>query len=190
MNSTDSKVCKVEGCGSKAHAKGYCGSHYGFLKRRGSATAPRLQAPHRSGSVTTHGYRAITVKVGEGFRPRYEHILIAEQVLGKPLPKGAEVHHVNEIRSDNRHNNLVICPNHAYHQLLHRRTRAYDACGHADWLKCYICKKYDDPNNLQHCHDNTPRHRECQRRRSSELYYARGKARRQMLNKQKRLQEI
>lgn len=38
-----------------------------------------------------------------------EHILIAEKALGKHLPDKAEVHHVNEIKTDNRNENLVIC---------------------------------------------------------------------------------
>jgi hypothetical protein len=31
---------------------------------------------------------------------RYEHIVLAERALGKPLPAGAEVHHVNGDKSD------------------------------------------------------------------------------------------
>ncbi len=38
----------------------------------------------------------------------YQHILVAEKVLGKYLPEGAEVHHVDGNGKDNRNDNLVI----------------------------------------------------------------------------------
>ncbi len=49
---------------------------------------------------------------------------VAERALGHPLPKGAEVHHVNGRPRDNRPQNLVICQNRAYHLFLHERMRA------------------------------------------------------------------
>jgi len=78
-----------------------------------------------------------------GYVPR--SIIIAEGILGKSLPKGTIVHHYGKIDDDTK---IVVCENIAYHNLLHQRQRAYAACGNAGWLKCYICKEYDNPKNL------------------------------------------
>lgn len=75
-----------------------------------------------------------------------EHIVLAEKALGKSMPMGAEVHHVND-KLDN--SSLVLCQDRKYHYLLHRRSKALKACGHASWLKCQFCKSYDDPKNLK-----------------------------------------
>lgn len=71
-----------------------------------------------------------------------EHILVVESALGHPLPSLAVIHHVNEQPADNGNCNLVVCQDSAYHALLHRRTRAYDATGHADWVRCRFCKEW------------------------------------------------
>ena len=51
----------------------------------------------------------------------YEHVLIASEMLGRKIPDGVIVHHVNNDPSDNHPNNLVICENRSYHRLIHRR---------------------------------------------------------------------
>lgn len=88
------------------------------------------------------------VYVREYGNTRRVHILMAERVLGRPLPDGVHVHHVNGNTKDNSPSNLVICQDSGYHKLLHRRTDALNACGNANWMKCGFCKKYDDPKNL------------------------------------------
>ena len=77
-----------------------------------------------------------------------EHIHIAEKILGKKLPLGAVIHHVDENTLNNTPGNLVICPDRAYHNLLHARMRAREACGNVEWQKCPYCKQYDDPKNM------------------------------------------
>jgi hypothetical protein len=77
------------------------------------------------------------------------HTLIAEKALGRALPKDAEIHHLDGNGKNNSRSNLVICPDHAYHALLHKRTKALDACGNANWLKCVLCHRWDAPENLR-----------------------------------------
>jgi hypothetical protein len=81
-------------------------------------------------------------------KTKLEHVLVAELALGKPLPPGAQVHHWDRDRSNNAPSNLVICPDQAYHRLIHRRMAALEACGNPNWMSCRLCRKYDDPANL------------------------------------------
>lgn len=53
----------------------------------------------------------------------YEHRLIVEGVIGRYLKRRESVHHINEIKNDNRKCNLVLCENESYHRLLHSKMR-------------------------------------------------------------------
>lgn len=90
-----------------------------------------------------------------------EHNVIAEQALGRLLPEGVQVHHFSESRSDNRNQNLVICENQLYHQLLHRRAKAYRACGIASARRCRACKDWAPESEMRDCGHNGYFHRDC-----------------------------
>lgn len=113
--------------------------HYVRYKTHGD-TSVVLIAPKGSGHKNKFGYKRLN--------NIQEHVAVAERALGRKLPKGANVHHIDGNPGNNRNDNLVICPDMAYHKLLHLRQDALAACGHADWLKCRYCKKYDDPKNM------------------------------------------
>ena len=96
----------------------------------------------------------------------FEHIIITEKALGKPLPPKVQVHH-HGAKDDNTQ--IVICQNQAYHTLLHVRMRALKTCGHASWRKCKYCKQYDRPEKLTfsgtHCY-----HSKCHNKYTREKY--------------------
>lgn len=138
----DAKRCTVDGCEKPVVARGFCQNHYRVFMRRGNATPPKKAAKIH---VATGGYLFRTINR----KTVYLHIEAAEKAIGKKLPDGAEVHHVNGNPSDNENKNLVICPNHEYHSMLHQRQRALDAFGNADARPCHICGKYDLTENMR-----------------------------------------
>jgi hypothetical protein len=56
-------------------------------------------------TVTKDGYVRYTA--GD-FRNRYEHRVIMEFVIGCPIPRGFEVHHIDRDRSHNCPENLML----------------------------------------------------------------------------------
>lgn len=149
-------MCKVDGCDREAQGRTgrllgkrnaqLCGMHYQRLWAHGDVgDAKPLQGKRGAGNVRENGYVWIHV----GGNANYEHIIVAERALGRALPAQAEVHHANEMRSDNRPENLVICPDDKYHALLHLRMKARDAGYPAHYRKCGKCKQFDDPENMR-----------------------------------------
>ena len=121
--------------------------------------------------ITPKGYE-ILKKSTRNRRQILYHVVVGEKILGRPLFESEEMHHVNGIKHDNRSSNLVICPDRAYHMLLHQRENAKKACGHASWRKCNYCKKYDNPLNLK-IKKRTVYHSSCANSYNLKRYYER-----------------
>lgn len=116
--------CKVVDCQKEATHKGQmlCMLHYGRWFRHGS-TDSKLPTYGQGVHIHEQGYRMLR---GTDGKYRMEHVVKAEKALGKPLPAGAVVHHMNNNVLDNDTPfNLVICPDQSYHMLLHRRMKEY-----------------------------------------------------------------
>lgn len=147
-------ICKIPECDKHVKARGWCNKHWLRWYKYGDPLFS-LRASPGSGTVKPDGYKTFLIH-GRYVR---EHLLIAEKALGRRLPKGAQVHHINGIRDDNRPENLVVCPDGKYHQLLHVRQRALDVCGDASWRRCAYCKQYDSLDALSHhgqrCYHNS-----------------------------------
>ncbi len=117
--------------------------------RRPNASAAHLALPENQAKAAAarkisrprvRGYAA----VGRHGEPLvHVHRLRAERALGRPLPPGVEVHHSDGSKRPD--GPLVICPDHAYHALLHVRMRTKSAGGDPNTQKvCSRCRAVKD----------------------------------------------
>lgn len=110
-----------------------------------------------AGAINADGY----VVICRDYQYKYEHVWVAEKAVGRSLPKGAVVHHVDGNPANNTPSNLVVCPSAKYHRLLHRRTDALNACGNPDFVVCRYCGSYGDPRLMTQDGIRSMAHREC-----------------------------
>lgn len=148
--------CSIEGCERPQIARTWCPTHYKRWHVHGSPLVVRAKREDGAGNLRPDGYVQLQIA---GVR-HMEHILLVEHALGHALPVGAKVHHINGNRADNRHCNLVICQDDAYHKLLHNRANAIKAGHPAHYRKCPYCKQYDAPSRMAKA-GLSYRHKQC-----------------------------
>lgn len=79
----------------------------------------------------------------------YTHVLVMSQKIGRALVDEEQVHHIDENRSNNHPDNLMLFANAKEHLAHHAQERAFAACGERFFMKCRYCKDYDDPVNMK-----------------------------------------
>lgn len=122
---------------AKKHADRF-GPNAGNMSGRHGNHARGEKNPRSKGGrfITDGGYVAVRVDPSHphawGANPKcryaYEHILIAEQTLGRSLRDDERVHHDNEIKTDNRPENLIVTTA-SEHGREHADRRGRDALG-------------------------------------------------------------
>jgi len=78
-----------------------------------------------------HQYRGGFGKHAAGYvrvlgtrNPKLEHREKAEKAMGKSLPKGVVVHHIDTDKKNNANTNLLVCTD-SYHKELHARMKKH-----------------------------------------------------------------
>lgn len=108
---------------------------HGFSRKRGFQVM-ELNPKWRGGKrISNYGY--VEIYKPNHHRARttgyvFEHILVAEEKLGRKLQTGEVVHHINEVKTDNRPENLVVMSNEEH-------TRMHSTGKKGKNIPCPVC---------------------------------------------------
>ena len=149
-------ICSIDGCEKQVAARTWCHAHYKKWSLHGDPKhGIERTRKNGEGTVNYAGYIAI----GVGKTKKMQNVIVVEKAIGHELPKDAVVHHIDGNRKNNSPSNLLVCPDHSYHRLLHLREKARDACGNPSYRMCIYCRKYDSLENMTRTGNNKSGHR-------------------------------
>ncbi len=113
---------KTSSKGQKAWNKGKTGlqdymNTSGLKKGRGwwKGKVGKSAANYKTGRKKNHNGYIVLLEEGTGEYKRFEHRVIMEKHLGRELKKEEVVHHINNIKDDNRIENLMLFENQKKH---------------------------------------------------------------------------
>lgn len=123
-------ICSILDCGRPRRGLDWCHMHYRRWRLYG--TTGSSSTNYGKGSFTPFGYKLIY----RNGKQRFEHRVIMEALLGRPLKRSEEVHHIDGCPWNNDPGNLRILTN-GEHRKIHTKPH-WDSTG----KDCPSCNKF------------------------------------------------